>query len=114
MILIFVFVLSILILQLLKTRTEDSKGKRNLISKQAGKNVNEKGRLEQAIERELHAENIENYFMLILKKNFSLYFFGCLTPNRIVDLICAFFLFMIDCVFLFLFWIELAHVNANR
>jgi hypothetical protein len=70
MILIFVFVLSILVLQLLKARTEDSKGKGNLISKQAGKNVNEKGRLEQAIERERHAEHIENYFMLILKKKF--------------------------------------------
>jgi preprotein translocase subunit SecG len=46
MILIFVFVLSILVLQLLKARTEDSKGKENLISKQAEKNVNEKGRLE--------------------------------------------------------------------
>jgi hypothetical protein len=91
MILIFVFVLSILVLQLLKACTEDSKGEGNLISKQAGKNVNEKGRLEQAIEREPHAEHIENYFMLILKKSFSLYFFGCLTPNGIVDLICTFF-----------------------
>ena len=43
-------------LQLLKARTEDSKGERNLISKQAGQNVNEKGRLEQAIEREPHVE----------------------------------------------------------
>ena len=68
MILIFVFVLSILVLQLLKARTKDSKGKENLISKQAGKNINEKDRLEQAIERERHAEHIENYFMLILKK----------------------------------------------
>ena len=68
MILIFVFVLSILVLQLLKARTEDSKSKGNHISKQTGKNVNEKGRLEQAIEREPHAEYIENYFMLILKK----------------------------------------------
>jgi hypothetical protein len=78
-------------LQLLKARTEDSKGEGNLISKQAGKNVNEKGRLEQAIEREPHVEHIENYFMLILKKSFSLYFFACLTPNGIVDLICTFF-----------------------
>ena len=46
MILIFVFVLSILVLQLLKACTEYSKGERNLISKQAGKNMNEKGRLE--------------------------------------------------------------------
>jgi hypothetical protein len=76
--------------------------------------VKEKGRLEQTIEREPHAEHIENYFMLILKKSFSLYFFGCLTPNGIVDLICIFFLLMIDCVFLFLFWIELVHVKANR
>jgi hypothetical protein len=76
---------------LLKAYTKDSKGERNLISKQAGKNVNEKGRLEQAIEREPHAEHIENYFMLILKKSFSLYFFGCLTPNGIVDLIYTFF-----------------------
>ena len=68
MILIFVFVLSILVLQLLKARTEDSKGEENLISKQARKNMNEKGRLEQAIEREPHAKHIENYFMLILKK----------------------------------------------
>jgi hypothetical protein len=75
MILIFVFVLSILVLQLLKTRTEDSKGEGNLISKQAGKNVNEKGRLEQAIEREPHAEHIENYFMLILKKKVLVYIF---------------------------------------
>ena len=50
--------------------TEDSKGKENLISKQAGKNINEKDRLEQAIERERHAEHIENYFMLILEKRF--------------------------------------------
>jgi hypothetical protein len=57
-------------LQLLKTHTEDLKGKRNLISKQAGKNVNERDRLEQAIEREPHVEHIENYFMLILKKKF--------------------------------------------
>ena len=91
MILIFVFVLSILVLQLLKARIEDSKGEGNLISKQIGKNINEKGRLEQAIEREPHVEHIENYFMLILKKSFSLYFFGCLTPNGIVDLICTFF-----------------------
>ena len=84
MILIFVFVLSILVLQLLKARTEDSKGEGNLISKQARKNVNEKGRLEQAIEREPRAKHIENYFMLILKKKFSLYFF-CLTPNGIVN-----------------------------
>ena len=78
MILIFIFVLSILVLQLLKARTEDSKGEGNLISKQARKKVNENGRLEQAIERKLHAEHIENYFMLILKKSFSLYiyFFG--------------------------------------
>jgi hypothetical protein len=74
MILIFVFVLSILVLQLLKACTKDSKEERNLISKQAGKNVNKKGRLEQVIEREPHAEHIENYFMLILKKSFSLYF----------------------------------------
>ena len=74
-------------LQLLKARTEDSKGERNLISKQVGKNVNEKGRLKQAIERESHVEYIENYFMLILKKSFSLYFFGYLSPNGIVDLI---------------------------
>ena len=53
--------------------------------------MNEKGKLEQTIEREPHAEHIENYFMLILKKKFSLYFFGCLTPNEIVDLICTFF-----------------------
>ena len=66
--LIFVFVLSILVSQLLKARTEDSKGKGNLISKQAGKNVNEKAKLEQAIEREPYTEHIENYFMLILKK----------------------------------------------
>ena len=79
-----------------------------------GKNVNEKDRLEQAIEKEPHVEHIENYFMLILKKSFNLYFFGCLTPNGIVDLICIFFLLIIDCVFLFLFWIELVHVNANR
>jgi hypothetical protein len=78
-------------LQLLKARTEYSKGKGNIISKQAGKNVNEKCRLEQAIEREPHVEHIVNYFMLILKKSFSLYFFGCLTPNGIVDLICTFF-----------------------
>ena len=70
MILFFVFVLSIFVLQLLKARTEDSKGKENLISKQAGKNINEKDRLEQAIERERHAEHIKNYFMLILKKKF--------------------------------------------
>jgi hypothetical protein len=49
--------------------------------------VNEKGRLEQAIEREPHAEYIENYFMLILKKSFSLYFL----MSGIVDLICTFF-----------------------
>jgi preprotein translocase subunit SecG len=63
MILIFVFVLSILVLQLLKARTEDSKGERNLISKQAGKNVNEKGRLEQAIEKESHAEVLVYIFL---------------------------------------------------
>jgi hypothetical protein len=57
-------------LQLLKACTKDSKSKGNLISKQAGKNVNEKGNLEQEIERELHVEHIENYFMLILKKRF--------------------------------------------
>jgi hypothetical protein len=74
-----------------KARTEDSKGEENLISKQARKNVNEKGRLEQTIEREPHVEHIENYFMLILKKSFSLYFFECLTLNGIVDLICTFF-----------------------
>ena len=76
MILIFVFVLSILVLQLLKARTEDSKGEENLISKQARKNMNEKGRLEQSIKREPHAKHIENYFMLILKKKYSLYFLG--------------------------------------
>ena len=76
MILIFVFVLSILVLQLLKTKIQ--KSEENLISKQTGKNVNKKGRLEQAIEREPHAEYIENYFMLILKKSSSLYFLGCL------------------------------------
>jgi hypothetical protein len=80
-----------LVLQLLKAYTEYSKGEGNLISKQARKDVNEKGRLEQAIERKSHAEYIENYFMLILKKSFSLYFFGCLTRNGIVDLICNFF-----------------------
>jgi hypothetical protein len=91
MILIFVFVLSILVLQLLKAHTKDSKGERNQISKQAEKNVNEKGRLEQAVP---HVEHIENYFMLnTKKKSFSLYFFGCLTPNGIVDLICTFFFF---------------------
>jgi hypothetical protein len=78
-------------LQLLKAHTEDSKGEGSLISKQAGKNVNEKGSLEQTIKREPHVEHIENYFMLILKKSFSLYFFGCLTFNEIVDLICTFF-----------------------
>ena len=52
--------------------------------------MNEKGRLEQAIEREPHVEHIENYFLLILKKSFSLYFFGCLAPYGIVDLICTF------------------------
>jgi hypothetical protein len=62
-------------LQLLKAYTEDSKGKGNLISKQAGKNVNEKGRLEQAIEREPYVEHIENYFMLILKKKVLVYIF---------------------------------------
>jgi type IV secretory pathway protease TraF len=94
MILIFVFVLSILVLQLLKAHTKDSKGERNQISKQAEKNVNEKGRLEQAMEKALHVEHIENYFMLnTKKKSFSLYFFGCLTPNGIVDLICTFFFF---------------------
>ncbi len=92
MIFIFVFVLSILVLQLLNACSEDLKSEGNLISKQAGKNVNEKGRLEQAIEREPHAKHIENYFILILKNGFSLYFFGCLTPNGIVNLICAFFL----------------------
>ena len=75
MILIFVFVFSILVLQLPKAHTEDSKGEENLISKQVGKNVNEKGRLEQAIEREPHAKHIKNYFMLILKKSFSLYIY---------------------------------------
>jgi hypothetical protein len=55
-------------LQLLKAHTEDSKGEGNLISKQAGKNMNEKGILEQAIEIERHIEHIENYFMLILKQ----------------------------------------------
>ena len=55
-------------MQLLKARNEDLKGERNLISKLGRKNVNEKGRLEQAIEREPHVEYIENYFMLILKK----------------------------------------------
>ena len=90
MILIFVFVLSILVLQLLKARTRESKSEGNLISKQTGKNVNEKGEFEQAIEREPHAKHIENYFILILKKSFSLYFFGCLTPNGTVDLICTF------------------------
>jgi hypothetical protein len=94
MIFIFLFILSILVLQLLNARTEDSKDERNLISKQIGKNVNEKGRLEQTIEREPHAKYIENYFMLILKKGFILYFFKCLTPNGIVDLIYIFsFLF---------------------
>ena len=78
-------------MQLLKTRTEDSKSEGNLISKQAGKNVNEKGRLEHTIERKPHVEHIENYVMLVLKKGFSLYFFGCLTPNVIVDLIYTFF-----------------------
>jgi hypothetical protein len=57
-------------LQLLKARTEDSKGEGNPISKQAGKNVNEKSILEQAIEREPHVKHIENYFILILKKKF--------------------------------------------
>ena len=52
--------------------------------------MNEKGRLEQAIEREPHVEHIENYLLLILKKSFSLYFFGCLAPYGIVDLICTF------------------------
>jgi hypothetical protein len=52
MILIFVFVLSILVLQLLKARTRESKGEGNLISKQTGKNVNEKH-----IERESHMQN---------------------------------------------------------
>jgi preprotein translocase subunit SecG len=42
MILIFVFVLSILVLQLLKAHSKESKGEGNLISKQVGKNVNEK------------------------------------------------------------------------
>ena len=58
MILIFVFVLSILVLQLLKARTEDSKGERNLISKQARKNMDQKGKLKQAIESEPHAFTI--------------------------------------------------------
>jgi hypothetical protein len=53
--------------------------------------MNEKDRLEQAIERKPHAEHIENYFMLMLKKSFGLYFFECLTPNGIVDLIRTFF-----------------------
>ena len=78
-------------LQLLKACIEDSKGEGNLISKQAQKNVNEKGRLKQTIERKPHVEHIENYFMLILKKSFNLYFFWCLTPSGIVDLICTFF-----------------------
>ena len=76
MIFIFVFVLSILVLQLLKACSENLKGEGNLISKQAGKNVNEKGRLEQAIEREPYAEHIKNYFILILKNGFSLFFWG--------------------------------------
>jgi preprotein translocase subunit SecG len=42
MILIFVFVLLILVLQLLKAHSKESKGEGNLISKQVGKNVNEK------------------------------------------------------------------------
>jgi hypothetical protein len=41
--------------------------------KTSTKHVNGKGRLEQA--REPHAEHIENYFMLILKETFNLYFF---------------------------------------
>ena len=53
--------------------------------------MNEKGRLEHAIEKEPNTKHIENYFMLILIKSFSLYFFGCITPNGIVDLICTFF-----------------------
>jgi hypothetical protein len=76
MILIFVFILSILVLQLLKTSTEDSKGEGNLSSKQVGKNVNKKGRLEQVIKRESLAEHIENYFMLILKKVLVFIFLG--------------------------------------
>ena len=56
--------------------TEDSKGEGNLISKQAGKNVNKKGRLEQVIERESHVEHIKNYFMLILKKVLVYIFLG--------------------------------------
>jgi hypothetical protein len=63
MILIFVFILSILVLQLLKACIEDSKGEGNLISKQTRNNVNEKGILEQAIEKEPHAKHIKNYFM---------------------------------------------------
>ena len=78
-------------MQLLKVRIKDSQGEGNLISKQTGKNINEKGRLEQAIEREPHVEHIENYFMLIPKESFGLYFFGVSTPNGIVDLICTFF-----------------------
>ena len=35
-----------------------------------------KGKLEQAIEREPHVEHIENYFILILKNGFSLFFLG--------------------------------------
>jgi hypothetical protein len=68
-------------LQLLNACNEYSKGEGNLISKQAQKKVNEKGKLKQTIEREPYVEHIENYFMLILKKSFSIYFFGCLTPN---------------------------------
>ena len=41
--------------------------------KTSKKHVNGKGRLEQA--REPHAEHIENYFILILKETFNLYFF---------------------------------------
>jgi hypothetical protein len=76
MILIFVFILLILVLQLLKACTENSKDEGNLISKQAGKTVNEKGRLEQVIEREPHAKHIKNYFMLILKNVLVYIFLG--------------------------------------
>ena len=57
-----------------------------------------KGKLEQAIEREPHAEHSENYFI-----SFSLYFFGCLTPNGIVDLICTFFFLWLIVFFFFFF-----------
>ena len=62
-------------LQLLKVHIKNSKGERNLISKQARKNVNEKNWLKQAIEKEPHVEHIKNYFMLILKKSFRFFFF---------------------------------------